>query len=1355
MRLRYKNGVVEDDTLVLAKRNFDKLGQLCNVSDYTYKRNMNSANEISFKVTKTDDEKLWTELYDLRLIWIKEKNEYFEIRVDITDSTLMTKSVTGISLCEAELSQTQLRNIEINTESDILRDDYVITKFYNPSNHKGSLLHRILEKVPHYHIGHVDESLMNLQRTFSINGSTIYDFLTGECSEQFNCLFIFDSATRTINVYDLYTVCLDCGYRNDYLDVCPECGSKHLKYYGKDTSILVSVENLTDEVTYTTDVDSIKNCFKMQAGDELMTAAVINSNPNGSAYLYYFAEETLKDMSPELVTKLKSYDVLVKNNEPEYRKLMEDYYNALDQRAYYQSSMMPEGSIQEFVNASTEAAKLTTANLSPMAIPTVSASSKTTVESALKTWAKAFILTGYVSLDINESIWTYNSGNTGTWRGNFKITSMKDNEDIAYSSIINVTVNNDYQTYINQKVIKQIQSTTDDKYDILNYNPLASDFSWDKFKDALTKFSYTRLKSFADAYGAALDVLVQVNQASKEADLYSVLYQPYYQMQKCVIDEMNAKQSIIDGWNSNIMSLERQIQHIQDILNFEKYLGTTLYEEFSMYRREDTYQNNNYISDGLDNAELVQKSVEFIEEAKKQIVESGEYQHSISSTLYNLMLISEFEPLLDNFEIGNWIRIKVDNDIYRLRLISYTEDHNSLSTIPVEFSSVTKTTNGVNDIKTILDQSKSMASSYSYVSKQAIDGSEAFTQLKNFVVDGLDSSLINIKNNNREEVTYDSHGIICKSFDDITENYSPEQLRITHNILAFTDDNWESVTTALGKHDYIKYDESTDSYIHDTAYGLSASFVAAGYIYGSQIIGGDIYSENYSATNHTGSYINLNDGTFDLGGGSLKYNGSTLTISNSNIDKEIEEALKDINIGGTQILRGTNTLILENNGKWNNSKWIKANSSAGGTATVVDVVNNTNPNIKKGIHFVNPSTASINTNTPICQFDVPLTSGESYIMSCMVYGQGLLELTYGGKKNNIFKGQYFEINSQTWTKIVYKFVASEDGILDNKTNVYYALRGAGDIHICGMKLEIGSIATEWSESPLDTQSDISQKMSIADYCVANDTTFINGGKIYTGSITSQQIDVDELFAQDLTATNFHLKGGSIDIETNSSTFDVIKLKYNKATMSLKPHILSLNDETNNNYLFVSTSGIEFSEINEGGTKQIQSFTRYGLKVSKGNGSTYITDNNISLIDDDTNKTTIYINGKTGEINSNSLGYIIGDKQLKIIRGEININQSNTLSFTNPGNDKCTHALLTIQNTAFAGSGQPTENFIYALTLIGTISSEYTTIGYIGKLGQYNGVVKYKETSNRSIEITIAQASEKIAYPVQYSLIWLP
>ena len=349
MRLQFDvNNNVEDFTLVLSSRGYEHYGQINNVKrdSVVCKRNMNAADELSFEVCKTldgVDERLWNKITDLKLVWVKELDEYFEINVKLDDSISPVKTITATSLCEAELSQVNLYGIEINTEADIERDDYVITKFYDYKNPKASLLHRVLDKVPQYSIKHVDASLKDLQRSFSIDGTDIYGWLTGECEEQFNCLFLFDTTDRSISVYDLYTVCNneDCKHRGEFNDICPECGSTDLKYYGEDTTILIDKENLTDSVSFETNVGSIKNCFKLEAGDDDMTAAIRNINPNGTDYIYYISEEQKEDMPDELVEKIESYDKLVESYTEEYEQLAEDMYQVIDDILYYESGMMP------------------------------------------------------------------------------------------------------------------------------------------------------------------------------------------------------------------------------------------------------------------------------------------------------------------------------------------------------------------------------------------------------------------------------------------------------------------------------------------------------------------------------------------------------------------------------------------------------------------------------------------------------------------------------------------------------------------------------------------------------------------------------------------------------------------------------------------------------------------------------------------------------------------------------------------------------------------------------------------------------------------------------------------------------
>lgn len=903
INIDFINGTVEDFTVVLSNRNLDKQGQILNVKDFNYKGNLSSAHEISFSVYKEvngKQEKLWNDIYDLKLVWIKEEDRYFQIEVSKSESSNIVKKIVGTSLGEAESSQTQIRNTEINTELDIDRDDYVVTKFFNPENPQASLLHRVLSVMPHYSIKHVDRSLWDIQRTFSIDGTSVYDFLVGECAEQFGCLFQFNSNERSISVYDLNTVCNECGHRGEYLDYCPECGSDDLKYYGEDTTIFVSTENLTDEITFDTDVDSIKNCFRLKTGDEIMDAAVISCNPNGSAYIYYFSEEQKNDMPEELRNGLNNYDNLVESYSEEYQTLSKELYECIDQVLYYQSGMMPDVEIPE-VNATTEAAKLTEENLSPIGLSKVSEfTTVNTVNSALKNFAKVFVKSGFVKIEVETSVFTYVGRDDkgfyyGNWVGKFKVTNYSDEEDIAYSETLSIRVTDDYDSYLNQKILKNISSnnTDDDSvFKVLEIKELKN------FKKAIELYCYKRLESFADAIQGVINVLIEENQGRTDSEYYQEIYTNYYNKLQACQEEMNKRSATIKEYEDRQVEIIERQTEIKKILDLQTFLGDDLYKLFCAYRREDTYQNENFISDGLDNEEIFAKAEEFIEHAKKEIVKSGEYQHTISSNLYNLLLMEEFAPIKDKFDLSNWIRVKVDEEVYRLRLISYEINGNSLSNINTEFSELTKIANGVNDVRNILSKAQSMATSYQYVSRQAEQGKKAQDTISNVEKVGVDSSHVNIMNSPEQETIFGKYGILCRTKDE-TGEYSPEQSRITNNVWAFTDDNWKSVTLGLGKHDYFYYDDNKVLQ-KETGYGLSSRFVSAGHVWGSQMIGGEIYSENYSLASDsdfgTGTYFDLNQGSFSMAGGRIVYDGGDeLLMRGVNITwEDIKDARENV-----------------------------------------------------------------------------------------------------------------------------------------------------------------------------------------------------------------------------------------------------------------------------------------------------------------------------------------------------------------------------------------------------------------------------------------------------------------------------
>ena len=116
----------EPPSFILAQRNGQKLG-LVNAENIVISDSLNDASEVMFKVHKySNGEKdyLWDEIDNFRLIWCKEWDVWFNITVELDESSSETsKSVSCTRLGQAELSQIMLYNVNINTDDDIARDD--------------------------------------------------------------------------------------------------------------------------------------------------------------------------------------------------------------------------------------------------------------------------------------------------------------------------------------------------------------------------------------------------------------------------------------------------------------------------------------------------------------------------------------------------------------------------------------------------------------------------------------------------------------------------------------------------------------------------------------------------------------------------------------------------------------------------------------------------------------------------------------------------------------------------------------------------------------------------------------------------------------------------------------------------------------------------------------------------------------------------------------------------------------------------------------------------------------------------------------------------------------------------------
>lgn len=985
--------IIETPTLLLQHKNFETIGNggITNVSGYTYKNNFNDANEISFKVHKFNNgikHPLWDQLVDFKLIYIPELKERFEIAVTVNeeDPDDLSKSITGTALCESELSNINLHGVQINTETDMTNDlydeNFPTVLYRDPDDYDSvdnlkiwaqakynylkdtsaypttasviarkkyilthaSLLHRVLEKAPHYSIAHVDSTLKELSTVheFTFDGTDTLSALKNDIAEAYHCLFSFNSEQRTISVYDLYSTCTECNYRGDFLDTCPECGStKVINKYGEDTNVLINSTNLTKSITLESNQDSLKNCFYVTGADDLMNATIRNINPNGSQYIYYFSDDVLSDMPDNLKNKLKSYDTLyneiqttrkmaldstkvtnynnvvtsvtkkfanvsddnkdkvtfnkLANPLVGYSSLIAARYDATDLYYYINDSMMPVIDIDGLgVQDSLTSIKNGISALGGVAVTKVSSIDSSVVRNTLEKLCQVFCSTAYYDISVEtKSLSAYNtSTKTKTYSCTVTITSLtqQDENEEYLTGYVDITcpVLENNEKYIEQK----IKRMTAESKKLKDKQITSFDLSDTDFKKELTYYSLTELTNMYTEFQACQDIVtngftedsvdVQYNNSELKKK-----YQKFYANRltwinneiKTRTSELNSVKAIFDPVKST-GALQTLKQSIQKELDLQKYLGTDLWNLFYSYRREDDYNNSNYSSTGLNNTELIKRATELFKAAQRELYKAGNLQYSINTTMGNLLALPEFKPIVDKFEVGNFIKVGIDEKVYSLRLLSYQVDYDNLSEIPVEFSTVEKIYSGYSDVESVLQSAKSMSTSYSSV-KDQVDKSKGTTKtVSDWTNNGLLGDNISFSNSKEQTVTLTKNGLLARSWDDVYNEFSLKQLKIVNNGLYLTKDGWETIETGVGR---FTYTDINGNLVED--YGIIAKTVVGNLIIGKEL---QIYNEDKS--------IVIDENGLTIDGGYLKIKGTEVgsdgkTISEVIIDLDTAKKL--------------------------------------------------------------------------------------------------------------------------------------------------------------------------------------------------------------------------------------------------------------------------------------------------------------------------------------------------------------------------------------------------------------------------------------------------------------------------------
>lgn len=341
----------------------------------------------------------------------------------------------------------------------------------------------------------------------------------------------------------------------------------------------------------------------------------------------------------------------------------------------------------------------------------------------------------------------------------------------------------------------------------------------------------------------------------------------------------------------------------------------------SPFIREDEYNNSNIILTGYESEEeeiSIKKAL--LEEAIKELKKICQPKLSFSINMANIMAISEFAPLREQFQLGNFVKVELrENYIKRARLLEVSINFDDLSDFSCTFGDLVTTKDEVDKTADLLQQAvtagKTVAASSSSWQK-AVDKS---TELDKAIREGLKDAALSVGSTSDQSISWDSKGILGRKKIYGTENtYEPEQFLLTNNKLMFTNNNWETSKGVFGSF----------TINGEQKFGILTDCMIGGYIEGSEIKGGTLEIGGSGGTFKVNS-----DGSVEI----LGADGSSTYATKSDFQQAVGWTVEIISDGPTIFTDKSQTTILTckvyNQGEDKTNtissskfKWIRASS---------------------------------------------------------------------------------------------------------------------------------------------------------------------------------------------------------------------------------------------------------------------------------------------------------------------------------------------------------------------------------------------------------------------------------------------
>ena len=517
---------------------------------------------------------------------------------------------------------------------------------------------------------------------------------------------------------------------------------------------------------------------------------------------------------------------------------------------------------------------------------------------------------------------------------------------------------------------------------------------------------------------------------------YEEEYNNSYQLYNGYYNDMTQASAYLNEILTKILQLEQeQAQYLIEIMQIKKnalFVNNFTSDEQKILNKlfvDAEYTNENILVTSLNNVvDSIDIQKELLLDAQEKISILSRPQLIFTTDLANIFGLVELQTLWDDFQIGNFVLLQYQECIFaKLRLIGFSFNPllPSTESLDVTFSNFVISKSRIDDCASLFGLASSDGIS-SYGSSSSSGGSG-----------GLDATISN---------TMLQKLLSSEAFGTRINNVILDTMEL--NMLGAKKAIFGSLATG------------------NTV--VNGRCISTGYITDK------IYNGNDGDISNTkGSIINLENGQFSFAGGSIKYDGETLTLNNvdlewTNISGTENVATKDdidnLKIGTRNLLEKSKTFDIEDaesealDETYEGFSVRYADTSAD-TEGYIEFAQWTNVVFAKAKEEFIFSFYAKGTGQIRCLF----YNGNATVTKC-VSSQGVTTTANDGSIDIVL--------SEEWERYWVHYTIGDISDLENAKHVLLRLYYGNVAYVCGAQFERGNKVSDWTPSPDDINTDI-------------------------------------------------------------------------------------------------------------------------------------------------------------------------------------------------------------------------------------------------------------------------------------------